>query len=80
MSEKKWKIEFDEKAAWHSVINGQASTGYGVYTITFNDNKYGFISKEAWDKQTTGDILSVVERMLNDAHSLALKEVEHAIV
>jgi hypothetical protein len=70
---KKWTIEFKDML-WASINNGIKSEGMGFYIINFDGHRYGFISKEAWDKQTTGEILEFVEQMLNDAHSLALKE------
>lgn len=73
MSEKKWEITYKDMP-WSSVHQGVASEGMGFYEISFDGHRYGFISKEAWDEQKTGDILKLVEQMLNDAHSLALRE------
>jgi len=72
-NDKKWKIEFEDKP-WSTISEGVKSEGQGFYKISFDGLHYGFISKEALDKQTTGEILAFVEQMLNDAHSLALKE------
>ena len=41
--------------------------------INFDDAYYGMITREAWDHRTTGQILDLVEHMLNDAHDLALR-------
>ncbi len=73
MKEKPWKIEFKDEP-WSSVFEGKLSEGVGFYVINFDGSRYGFISKDAWDDQKTGDILTLVEHMLNDAHQLALKE------
>lgn len=71
--EKKWVINYKDEP-WSSSSGGEWSEGIGFYELTFEGHRYGFISKEAWDKQKTGEILQFVEQMLNDAHSLALKE------
>lgn len=74
MSEKKWKINYKDEP-WSSNSSGEWMEGIGFYEITFEDARYGFISKEAWDSQKTGSILKFVEQMLNDAHRLALDEI-----
>lgn len=72
-SKKKWEITYKE-LVWSSIYHGKKQEGIGYYEISFDGHRYGFISKEAWDDQKTGEILEFVEQMLNDAHSLALKE------
>jgi hypothetical protein len=69
---KAWKIEYKD-GDWHSLHDGNIGQGRGYYEITFNDCRYGIISKEAWDEKKTGNILEFVEMMLNDAHSLATR-------
>jgi len=72
-NDKKWKIEFEDKP-WSTISEGVKSEGQGYYRISFEGHHYGFISKEAWDDKSTGEILAFVEQMLNDTYSLALKE------
>lgn len=74
MNEKKWKIEFINEPWMTTKQPGTWMEGMGFYRIIFEGNCYGMISKEAFDDKKTGDILEFVEQMLNDAHSLALKE------
>jgi hypothetical protein len=69
-NDKKWEIVFRD-LPWKSIHQGQASEGFGYYEILYEGNKYGFISEKAWDEQKTGDILQLVEQMLNDAYNLA---------
>jgi hypothetical protein len=71
MKENKWKIEYKDEE-WSSIYESKAYNGRGFYEITFDGNFYGFISKDSWDKKSTGEILGFVEAMLNDAHNLAL--------
>lgn len=70
-----WSIEYKDEP-WATLHEGKQAQGVGFYRITFEEAHYGFISKEAWDNQKTGEILAFVECMLNDAHRLALKEHE----
>lgn len=70
-----WSIEYKEEP-WSTIHEGKTAEGIGFYRISFEGLHYDFISKEAWDKQNTGEILAIVECMLNDAHRLALKEHE----
>lgn len=73
MTDRPWKITYKDEP-WSSLCGDKVGDGIGFHEITFEDSRYGFISKKAWDSQCTGDILKLVEVMLNDAHSLALKE------
>lgn len=70
---KPWKIEYKEEP-WASIHHGEKADGIGFYRISYEDAHYGFISKEAFDKQTTGDIMPLLEQMLNDSHDLALRQ------
>jgi hypothetical protein len=71
MSDKKpWKIEYRNEPWMTSTPNGKGD-GIGYYVITFEDARYGFISKDAFENQSTGQILVLIEQMLNDAHELA---------
>lgn len=72
---KPWKIEYKDEP-WATLHEGKEAKGMGFYRLTFEDAHYGFISKEAWDALDTGQILSFVEQMLNDAHNLALRQVD----
>jgi len=71
--EKKWEIIYRDEP-WFSSNADNKGEGIGFYEVKFSGCLYGFITKESWDKKCTGDILAFVELMLNDAHSLALKE------
>lgn len=74
MSEKPWKIEyFDETWLTSHGNNISSSEGVGFFKLTFNDFMYGCFSKDAFSEKNTGEILALIEAMLNDAHSLALK-------
>jgi hypothetical protein len=71
-AKKAWHVTYKDEP-WSSIVQGKQSEGIGFYEITFKGLRYGFISKEAWDTQSTRDILHLVEKMLNDAHDLALR-------
>ena len=74
MSDKKWEIKF--KDAPHSCLHeGKVYEGRGYYQLFFDGSHYGTITCEAWDNRKTGEILAFVEIMLNDAHQLALGEL-----
>lgn len=73
MNEKKWKIEFLDEPWMTLNTPGTVMEGKGFYRITFENNHYGMISKEAFDDKKTGEILQHIELMLNDAHDLALR-------
>lgn len=68
---KPWKIEYKNEP-WATSSAESKGEGVGYYVISFEDERYGFISKEAFDNQSTGQILVLIEQMLNDAHRLAL--------
>jgi hypothetical protein len=73
MTTKPWSITYVDET-WYTSTNGESSEGHGFYLINFDDCYYGMITKQAWDNQTTGQILDLVEHMLNDAHDLALRQ------
>lgn len=73
MKEKLWVIEY-KKEGWGKMVAGKWYTNENFYQISYKGSPYGFISKEAWDEKKTGEILEIVEQMLNDVHELAIKE------
>lgn len=73
MKENPWRIELREEPV-HKLVGGKWYITQNHYQITYNGSLYGSISKEAWDNKKTGDILEVVEQMLNDVHNIAIKE------
>lgn len=73
MTNKPWSITYKDEP-WYVNSQGVPSEGKGFYRITFERLHYGMITKQAWDNLTTGQILSLVEQMLNDAHDLALRQ------
>jgi hypothetical protein len=79
MSKKPWKIEYSDEP-WFSSIGNHKGEGVGFYKILFNDLMYGSISKDAWLEKSTGEILNLVEFMLNDAHHLAIKDKDNVDV
>lgn len=74
MSEKKWKIEYQNEPMFN--IDGGKLKNYqnGYYTISFENSKYGSVSKKAFDEMKTSELLPLIEQMLNDAHDLALRQ------
>lgn len=67
---KKWEIKFKNEK-WSSNHQGEWKEGHGFYEILFEGTKYGFISAQSFDEMKTGEILPLVEQMLNDAYDLA---------
>lgn len=72
---KNWKIEYINEPMF-TITGEDRVTNYqtGYYKITYEGCMYGTIGKQAFDEMKTGDILHLVEQMLNDAHDLALKQ------
>lgn len=68
----KWKIEYKNEP-WFTIHNGETRFMNGYFCITFNGMMYGTMGREALDQMQTGEITMLIERMLNDAHDLALK-------
>lgn len=67
-----WKIEYKDEP-WSTVSSKYAGKGVGYYKIMFNDMEYGFFTKDSFDDQSIEYILTLITRMLNDAHDLALQ-------
>lgn len=70
---KKWTIEYKDEPMW-SLVNGKQSECHGYYLLKFEGAMYGTFGKESFENMKTGEVLILIEQMLNDAYDLALKQ------
>ena len=74
MTSNKWTFEYKD-LPWANMHPLGKSEGKGFYKINFNGLTYGFISKDAWNEEKTGELLALVIKMLNDAYDLAIRDI-----